>query len=114
MLKSSGRAVCSRMSQPSRSTVITKLSNSKSSPHQRGNRHFLEVDRRARMGLKADIAVVWTTPSIGIDGTCVLRGDWLSLREIRHFLAVQIHDGCRPTHGYLNQVPFCKYSYLTR
>src|SRR5260370_2361238 len=98
MLKSSGRAVCSRMSQPSRSTVITKLSNSKSSPHQRGNRHFLEVDRRARMVLKADIAVVWTTPSIVIDGTCVLRGDVLSLRESRHFCALHRHDGLSPIH----------------
>lgn len=66
------------------------------------------------MVLKADLAVIWTTPSIGIDRTPVVRRDWLSLREIRHFCAVQRHDGARPVHRYLHRVPFAKCSDWTR
>jgi len=58
------------------------------------------------MVLKADVAGLRSWPPIGIDGTGVLRGNWLPFGKIRDLDTIQKYDDVRSIHGDLHDVPF--------
>src|SRR5215831_17650476 len=114
MLKSFGLVARGRMSPVSRSIAITRSSKRKLSSRQRMKRNFLEIDWRSGMVLKADVAGIRPWSPIRIDGTSMLRRDWLSFGKIRDFHTVQMYDDVRTIHRYLHRVPFAERSDWTR
>src|SRR6516164_7887067 len=102
------------MSTRSRSIATTRLPNHKPSFRPRGNRNFFEIDRRSRMVLKADVAGLRSWPPIGIDGTGVLRGNWLPFGKIRDLHTIQEYHDVWAIHRYLHRIPFAERLDWTR
>src|SRR5215470_8304866 len=78
------------------------------------NRDFLEIDGRARVVLKANVAGLGPWSAIGIDGPSVLRRDGLSFAKIGDLDTIQNYDDVRSIQGDLHDVPFVERLYWTR